>query len=220
MQYFYKACVISLTNVVTRLPEILDNVVRHLEAVNQQLALFPMPTFDDPRKEVIGLLRDFTRTFAKHIEGLPPSCTADPDDPAMSSLMHSFNLIYRAFRTELHRTAPQFRPWSTDDDFSRTLESQLLATLAENDPKEPCIGRKFYADQILDLAERSRTRELPGNYPFAVKVTLIDEATKTWRKLAGECFETVRDAMVDHVGRLVKEHFGKYAHGGLLDKVA
>jgi len=49
---------------------------------------------------------------------------------------------------------------------------------------------------------------------------LIEEATKTWRKLAGHCFDEIKDTLVDHIDRLVKEHFGKYAHGGLLDIVS
>ncbi|KAG9026861.1 hypothetical protein FS837_004487 [Tulasnella sp. UAMH 9824] len=71
----------------------------------------------------------------------------------------------------------------------------------------------------MDLAERSRTRELPGNYPFAVKVTYIDETIRTWPNLADKCFEKVRDIMIDHINRLLQEHFGRYTHGGLLEAV-
>jgi hypothetical protein len=67
---------------------------------------------------------------------------------------------------------------------------------------------------------RSRTRELPGNYPFSVKENLILESINQWQALADACFEQVQRIIINHVDRLVKEHFASHAHGGLLDAVA
>lgn len=165
------------------------------------------------------LLRDFTKDVAKHVEGLPPSCTDDPVDPFTAGLIYCINKTYDAFRLQVHRTAPQFRPWEIKSPPGKTLKSTLLEEVKEDDPPSGCIGTEFHVDEVMDLAQRSRTRELPGNYPFAVKLTYIDETIRTWRDLAGGCFGKVQGIMEDHIDRLIQNHFGRYEHGGLLETV-
>ncbi|KIO22289.1 hypothetical protein M407DRAFT_28165 [Tulasnella calospora MUT 4182] len=204
----------------TKLPAVLASINRLLGNVDQELKKYPAPTYDDPKREIIMLLRDFTKDVAKHVEGLPPSCTDDPVDPFTAGLIYSINKQYDAFRLQVHRTAPQFRPWESHDSIDRSVQRSLLKEVKEDDPPSGCKGNEFYIEEVMDLAERSRTRELPGNYPFAVKVTYIDETIRSWRDLAAKCFEKVRDITVDHVNRLVQDHFGRYEHGGLLDAVS
>ena len=66
---------------------------------------------------------------------------------------------------------------------------------------------------------RSRTRELPGNYPFSVKENLIRESTKKWKALADGCFLEVERILNEHVMYILEDHFVPYAHGGLLDEL-
>jgi len=75
-------------------------------------------------------------------------------------------------------------------------------------------------DEVMDLARRSRTRELPGNYPFVVKHTLISEFLATWNTLSAECSEDVRGLLVAHVTDLIDVHFNNQISGGLRDIVA
>jgi hypothetical protein len=37
--------------------------------------------------------------------------------------------------------------------------------------------------------------------------------------LAKECFAEVQDTVIDHIDKLIQEHFVKYAHGGLMNSV-
>ncbi|KAG8931129.1 hypothetical protein FRC01_001830 [Tulasnella sp. 417] len=203
----------------TKLPAILASINRLLEDVDEELKQYPAPTYDDPKREIIMLLRNFTKDVAKHIEGLPPSCTDDPADPSTAGLVYSINKEYEEFRLQVHRTAPQFRPWERVDGINPSVRRNLLKEVKVDDPPSGCTGNEFYIEEVMDLAERSRTRELPGNYPFAVKVTYIDETIRSWMGLAEKCFEKVRDRMIDHINRLVQNHFGRYAHGGLLETV-
>ncbi|KAG8913176.1 hypothetical protein FRC00_002893 [Tulasnella sp. 408] len=203
----------------TKLPAILASINRLLEDVDEELKNYPAPTYDDPKREIIMLLRNFTKDVAKHVEGLPPSCTDNPADPSTAGLVYSLNKEYDAFRLRVHRTAPQFRPWESGDSLHSGVRRNLLKEVKADDPPSGCTGNEFYIEEVMDLAERSRTRELPGNYPFAVKVTYIDETIRTWPSLADKCFEKVRDIMIDHINRLVQEHFGRYTHGGLLEAV-
>lgn len=66
---------------------------------------------------------------------------------------------------------------------------------------------------------RSRTRELPGNYPFSVKERLILESVKQWSDLSHECFTEVKDIVVKHIIRVVEDHFKGYNNGGLKEAV-
>ena len=66
---------------------------------------------------------------------------------------------------------------------------------------------------------RSRTRELPGNYPFSVKENLIRESTEKWKVLTEDCFREVERILNEHVIHVLGDHFGPYAHGGLLDEL-
>lgn len=65
----------------------------------------------------------------------------------------------------------------------------------------------------------ARTRELPGNYPFAVKESLIRDFWTEWRAFVLRCFAKVQDILDAHVTKLVEKHFGAYVHGGLLQAV-
>ncbi|KAG8994201.1 hypothetical protein FRB90_000509 [Tulasnella sp. 427] len=212
----------------TKLPAILATISRLLDDVISELKEYPAPTSDDPKREIIMHLRNFSKDVAKHVEGLPPSCMDDPEDPYPAGLVYNINKRYGSFRRQVHRTAPQFRPWMKSEpdqvwigeDGETYLLASLLAEVKQDDPPYGCTGKEFYVDEVMDLAERSRTRELPGNYPFAVKVTYINETNRSWRDLAENCFGKVQDIMGDHMRRLVQDHFGRYAHGGLLEAVS
>lgn len=71
----------------------------------------------------------------------------------------------------------------------------------------------------MAASHRSRTRELPGNYPFSVKDSLIRQVTESWKELAKNCFQEVEQILRSHIGRLVWDHFNKYEHSGLLEEI-
>jgi len=90
---------------------------------------------------------------------------------------------------------------------------------APPDAHNPAPQRPYYLNNVMDLARRTRTRELPGNYPFTVKEMLIVEAVSTWRRLATKCFEDVQKILTTHLIGLINDNFGKLASGGLRDTV-
>jgi hypothetical protein len=139
-----------------RLPQIQSDVLRQLQVVSAELDGFPAPNLKDPRREVITLLRDFNKKVSKHIEGLPPSSSYNPRDPATWGLMHSINEAFERFRLRVHRTAPRFHPWDSQPS-PKTLassEESMIATVSQDDAEGPAFGPLFYADQVLELAKR------------------------------------------------------------------
>jgi len=73
----------------------------------------------------------------------------------------------------------------------------------------------YHLDQVMDLAKKFRTRELPGNYPFTVKGMLITEAVMTWKQLANKCFEEVQALVTENLTDLIDDHFQNQISGGL-----
>jgi hypothetical protein len=66
---------------------------------------------------------------------------------------------------------------------------------------------------------RSITRELPFNYPYAVKVHYVKRFTAMWSGPAEELFQEVESHFQRDLSSLVRKHFGAYAHGGLQGKI-
>ncbi|KAG9043509.1 hypothetical protein FS837_009469 [Tulasnella sp. UAMH 9824] len=212
-----------LSNLVSKeLPGIRKKVNVELDKVSQRLNALAPPQIADPRRVVITLLRDFTKKLSKHIEGLPPVINpSDPTDTTSTGLLHSLNEAYDRFRERVHETAPQFKPWSSTASVDSQTEQRMLDS-AKQDDDAVGLGttNSLHVDEVMDLAKRSRTRELPGNYPFAVKEKLILESIVQWSALAHACFTEVKEITVKHVLRLISDHFKGHDHGGLQEAVS
>ncbi|KIO31586.1 hypothetical protein M407DRAFT_19334 [Tulasnella calospora MUT 4182] len=204
------------------LPGIRRTVSAELKKVNLRLQELAPPEISDPRRVVITLLRDFTKKLSKHIEGIPPMVNpSDPTDTIATGLLHSLNEAYERFRVELHKTAPQFRPWSTTTRVDSQTQKRMLDSAKQDDDAVGLgMTNTLHADEVMDLARRSRTRELPGNYPFSVKERLILESVQQWSDLSHRCFNEVTEIVVKHIIRLVDDHFKGYNNGGLKETVS
>ena len=66
---------------------------------------------------------------------------------------------------------------------------------------------------------RARTRELPGNYPFIVQKTFIDDAIKEWRAPSLILCKSVHAALSEHVKKLVNKHFCHFGQGHLEHRI-
>ncbi|EGN94811.1 hypothetical protein SERLA73DRAFT_162866 [Serpula lacrymans var. lacrymans S7.3] len=205
-----------LSNLVEQqLPTIQLGISRSLHEVKHELRQMPHRHTEDHRGEVIKILCDFAKKISDHIEGVPPSY-----DQTQASLMFAINSTFEEFKLDVHRTVPRFRPWkviSTGQLPNETLD-HMIQTASADDPADG-RGTIMHVDQVMDLARRSRTRELPGIYPYSVRETLIKEFTSNWEKLMNDCFETVEDILNTHVNMILRDHFAYYTHGGLLDQV-
>jgi len=208
-----------LSRLVSReLPAIRKKVLAELDDVNTKLLELTPPHHDNPQREVITLLRDFNKKVSKHIEGIPPRITkAMTAIPATASgLLHELHGAYDRFRDKVHKTTPDLRPWDSGLNPNQNLEKQMLDDLAKDDNAVRVTkGPQFFVDEVMELAKDSRTRELPGNYPFSVKQSLIAESTGLWNDLAIDCFDEVKTIIDAHLGNLIDEHFDNYNHGGL-----
>lgn len=56
------------------------------------------------------------------------------------------------------------------------------------------------------------TRELPGNVPYAAKVSLIQTFQQGWEEIAKECFEEVQEIFKDTVADVIHDEFDRYSN--------
>jgi len=99
-----------------------------------------------------------------------------------------------------------------DADFQKSM---LNSAAQDDDAVGLGSVNTMHVDEVLDLARRSRTRELPGNYPFSVIKNLVNQSTQRWESIADACFQEVERLVTKHIQLLIDQHFGPYSSGGL-----
>ena len=56
----------------------------------------------------------------------------------------------------------------------------------------------------------ARSRELPGNVPFALKKEMIQESTQLWREPANVLLTKANNTVANHFSVLCRQHFKRY----------
>ncbi|KAG8994198.1 hypothetical protein FRB94_010069 [Tulasnella sp. JGI-2019a] len=209
-----KLSVMLSTLVSQKLPEIQTEISKQLRVVNDELIEVPPPDLSSVKPEVIRLLRGFDRKLTQLIEGLP----ANFANPSTAGIMYSINQVFDHFKHAVFATTPHFLPWSSQCEMDEELKKQLMKAATQFDPEgawsleDPKI---YHLEEVMDVAVKSRTRELPGNYPFLAKKLLIIETILTWKSLASKCLDEVQELLDDHVKTVITDHFRNQALGGL-----
>ena len=78
---------------------------------------------------------------------------------------------------------------------------------------------KWISFNLYLTLHRSRTRELPGNYPFYVQLTYIDAFTQKWRQPAFDLATAVYDELGKQLKALAQKHFHGFGRGLLEQRI-
>lgn len=70
---------------------------------------------------------------------------------------------------------------------------------------------------LIDIS--AITRELPHNYPYAVKMHYVSRFTEKWLTPAKDLFEKLERHFLIELKELVTKHFSSFSAGGLEDRV-
>lgn len=207
--------------IAKRLPEIHKELSNILRKTRDEMRTLPKAPSTDPVGEVWNVVGQFSSHLSRRLEGTP-----DED-----GILQTIRPHQQAFKRAVRATAPLFIPWGEDDD--RELpEADFLAN-EEDEPQKPqgmapsvLIPRsptpkseEIYIEDVLNHAQRARTRELPDNYPFIVQQTYIQEFTEKWEMPSQTLFDEVHNILKNDLSILVHEHFGKMGRGGALHSV-
>ncbi|KAG1734532.1 P-loop containing nucleoside triphosphate hydrolase protein [Suillus lakei] len=200
--------------IAKRLPEIHKELYNILRKTQDEMRKLPKAPSTDPVGEVWNVVCQFSSQLSRRLEGTP-----DED-----GILQTIRPHQQDFKRAIRATAPNFIPWGRND--TRELPTpNFLAN--EEDELEPTIGAPsviiprsptpqsegIYIKDVLDHAQRARTRELPDNYPFIVQQTYIEEFTKQWETPSQILFDKVYDILKKDLKDLVHEHFEKMGRG-------
>ncbi|THU89402.1 hypothetical protein K435DRAFT_677975 [Dendrothele bispora CBS 962.96] len=202
-----------------RLPEIHKELENSISITRGQLSELPKAPSRDPLSEITTLIVRFTSDLSRHLEGVPEK----------GGLLQAIRPAQVVFRKKIRRTAPNFKPFDESDAETRTLARPDFldnedeadddmgeeVDVAENDPGDDSEDEAdaIYIDEVLRQAQESRTRELPGNYPYIVQEGYIRQITDQWLEPAKALCDRVHVLVSEYVLRMVQVHFKDFGMG-------
>lgn len=192
--------------ILSRLPHICDEVDRLIALNASQFESIPPPPSLDPLAEVLQLVNSFTRDLTQHVQGDPRS--------GRSGLVQSLVISAKAFQEDLRKITPVFQPTNKSDN-AGAVDAPNFLPPGEQWPSNSEMGLTYWLNDVVELAEGARTRELPGEFPFAAIEELVTRTSGLWRQPVKAVFGRAERVFVQRLTLLVEAHFGQHAHGGL-----
>ncbi|CAE7101688.1 unnamed protein product [Rhizoctonia solani] len=192
--------------ILSRLPHICDEVDRLIALNASQLESIPPPPSLDPLAQVLQLVNAFTRDVTHHVQGDPRS--------GRPGLVQSLVISAKAFQEDLRQITPVFQPTNKTEN-AGALDTPNFLPPGEEWPSRSEKGLTYWLEDVVELAEGARTRELPGEFPFAVTEELVTRTLELWRQPVRDIFGRAERVFVQRLTTLVETHFGQYTHGGL-----
>ncbi|KAH7102133.1 P-loop containing nucleoside triphosphate hydrolase protein [Auriculariales sp. MPI-PUGE-AT-0066] len=177
------------------LPRIRHAVSQMLLATTRDLAALPAELHSEPTAEVFTRVSQFAADVSLYIDGNAP---LDPDRRGLVQQL----------------LAP-----ATSDRLPGPEGASLDELDADGDSYTTRTTNAVRIEQVMHTAKEARTRELPGNVPFAVKKHYIVLFLATWDAPTSRCFDKSLTIFTEELDRIVLKHFGRYAHGSLLEVV-
>ncbi|CUA68597.1 hypothetical protein RSOLAG22IIIB_07971 [Rhizoctonia solani] len=167
------------TVILSGLPRICDEVDRLIALNESQLESVPPPPSLDPLVEVLRLVNSFARDVTHHVQGDPRS--------GRMGLVQSLVTSAKAFQEDLRVVTPVFQPTNKAEK-ARASDTPNFLPPGEQWPSISEKGLTYWLDDILELVEGARTRELPEEIPFAVTEELITRTLELWRQPVKDIF--------------------------------
>ncbi|THH11229.1 hypothetical protein EW146_g8124 [Bondarzewia mesenterica] len=190
----------------SRLPQLQDEIDKLLTQTEDSIGRLPQPPSSEPVAEILRMVGGFVRAVERHIEGTPH----------VGGLLQSIRPAQDTFQKAIRRTAPDFKPFERDTGHYLMPSPGFLAheedywMVLSQERNEP-----IYIDEVMEKAKTAVTRELPNNIPFIVTKQIIASIVKQWMAPSRQLFEQTNKTLNNHIMRLVEEHFGQFAQGGL-----
>ncbi|PPQ82662.1 hypothetical protein CVT24_004200 [Panaeolus cyanescens] len=219
-----------------RVPEIRMEIDRIIRETKDEIASLPR----EPRNgyTIFTLVKEFTNDLARHIRGVPDDPNTDSLG-LIQSIRPGQENFRRAIRKTAPRFRPfgrcddgikhlrkplffvQEESGDTDGDMSEENDEPVSPSTGAIDQYSDFSNvrkRKFsqitqnkiYIDDILERANRVRTRETTGRLPFEVEKYLIQSIVKQWKEPAMEFCAIVHKTVNGHVTNLIAKHFSEF----------
>lgn len=194
------------------LPGIIHEVEKRLRETKDALSKLPQKIEGNPVSIVMQLLEDFKKDVSSLIDGNA--------DAGANGLIQSFRCAKDRFRQEIFDQAPNFKPYGRSKTATRVVHDHVDASIEnaeDTEPLEPTRrkdqGRVFYLEDVRKMANEAMTRELPQNFPYAIKIFYIKQSTSEWKTPMENLFKSAETMFEDKVRGLVHHHFSRFSAG-------
>ncbi|KAH7908747.1 P-loop containing nucleoside triphosphate hydrolase protein [Hygrophoropsis aurantiaca] len=179
------------------LPEHKRTVEKLLADCTKELESLPPPLVSDPKIEVLMRVNAFCESFKGAVDGSSDKTLAQRN-----------RALYSQFKRDIRGTAPDFRPFSDPQDYTRIEPDHEDWESPDDYVPNPNV-------QTMGLQEvkeflRSIGWELPNNIPFEAKKVLIHQFLDLWMEPTTRCFDSINIVLSEVVDTLVKAHFGRF----------
>lgn len=230
--------------IIKRLPQIQDELEKAIAETRLALNSLHKEPSNDPLNEIVTLLHIFTNDVAKHVEGVPHKAgLLQAIRPAQERFRRGIRVTAPKFRPyervyvgHRHLLKPKFlsnEEGNDDDEGSGIDDSPGFIGSARSDDTDDDgdtddndddltgqgQGGIICIDEVLEMAQDARTRELPGNYPFVVQELYIKEFINKWHLPSQSLVTTVHTLVMEHCKKLVTKHCNHFGQGTLEQRV-
>ncbi|EGO00515.1 hypothetical protein SERLA73DRAFT_166837 [Serpula lacrymans var. lacrymans S7.3] len=179
--------------IASRLPGIYQDLYDLIDSTDMELRKLPKAPSVDAAGEVLELVNGFTRALSRRLEGTPEE----------DGLLQKIRPTQSKFKRAIRATAPEFCPFGLGETWDA-----IPGFIANEE------------DEVLDRAQKARTRELPDNYPFVVQKEYIMQCIDQWRNPALSFFESVYEILKEDLENVVDYHFGNLGRGALQNSIS
>ncbi|KAH9485775.1 Interferon-induced GTP-binding protein Mx2 [Psilocybe cubensis] len=225
--------------IAKRLPEIFNELDASINTCRKELQRLPPPPPANPQSEIASLVYNFVTDLGRHVEGVPDENgllqvirpAQERFRRAIRATAPQFRPFERKYEEQRHISRAEFlveeegQVWDneeSEDEDREPREQELTPSDSLSDvsssrssKRKALPNNKIYIDDVMERANRARTRELPGHFPYVVQKTFIESVIKEWRAPALELCKTVYGSMLVHVQNLVEKHFKDFGQGHL-----
>ncbi|TFY77283.1 hypothetical protein EWM64_g6731 [Hericium alpestre] len=166
-------------------------------------------------------LPDIQEELEKLLQQTEAALNRLPPPPSDEPVSEMFSLIGAFTRAvEQHTIAPEFLPWERHVSKGSSAYAASPQFLTSEESCIPPGNTELYIDEVMRRANTAVTRELPGNFPFIVIKQFILEVVQKWHAPSNSLFDSTKTILLEHMQNVVDEHFQKFGHGGLKQRVS
>lgn len=195
---------------IASLPNLQDEVSQQLAQCTSALAELPPPITSDPPSFVLNLVLAFSHDVKALVEG----------DIRSPKLIQDNRHAYAMYKRKIRDSALLFLPY-LDASEEPTLEARhLFSGMIDDeitnindyaqDGGRSSRDKHMYLADVRKHVRNARTRELPDNVPYTVKVALIGQTQGSWKSLSKDCYRSVERTLQGIIGELVDKRFSRY----------
>ncbi|KZT61042.1 hypothetical protein CALCODRAFT_428450 [Calocera cornea HHB12733] len=188
------------------LPDIDTKIRQFMQEVDEGIQALASVVSAHPVADIILLCERFRSELDHYTSG----------SPGYEKLVQENYTVLRSFQKDIRNTAPQFIPYTAREHKRNISYVEPLDIVEDWANKED--GDTYHLETLFTLCS-AKTRELPFNVPYAVKVQMMLLPIKRWKDLANACFTSIHPQIGSLIEGILHSIFGGYDQTLLLERV-